>query len=223
MRKDKETILALRREGKSYREIMELVPISKSTLCAWFRPHPDLELIKQCKIEGASLANSERMQKMQAATALKWKNYYDLAKDEARVEFKENRSEELFIAGVCLYWGEGDKNIKCPIRIANTEAPVVRIFAHFMQRYGGARQENLHVSLVLYPDLDQEECEAYWSRELSIDRMRFHKSQIIQGRHKTKRLAYGVGTVVLSNSYVKIKILEWIRLLGEEYPVLLRV
>lgn len=45
----------------------------------------------------------------------------------------------------------------------------------------------------------------------------FIKPTIINGRHKTRRLAYGVCTVSITNKYLKRKLLTWIDLYKKEF------
>ncbi len=49
-------------------------------------------------------------------------------------------------------------------------------------------------------------------KELGLKNSNLYKFQAIPGKHSKKKLRYGVGNTILGNKFLKIKILEWIRL-----------
>jgi len=110
------------------------------------------------------------------------------------------------------YYGEGDKMTKGVIRFANIEFGLHKIFINFIATFLKIDMKYLRFGILLYPDLNIEECRAKWSQELNIPLSNFHKPQIIHGRHKTKRLHFGVGSTIFSSSFLKKKLLLWIEL-----------
>lgn len=153
---------------------------------------------------------------MNALRAKRLSLHYEEARREAKKEFLRHHSDPLFVAALMLYVGEGDKLPKNPVRITNTEVSVLRIFALFLKKYCTVPSEKMRVWILGYPDLDMIKCEKRWSQELKIPMSQFYKSQIIQGKHKSKKLHYGVGTLIISDTRLKAKILEWIDLLCQK-------
>ena len=116
-----------------------------------------------------------------------------------------------------LYAGEGDKSLGSNlVRISNAEARFLRIFKQFIDKHCSVRAGKMHFWVLLYPDNDIDICERYWEKETGISRQQFYKNQRIEGRHKTKKLIYGVGNIIIGDKVLKVKILEWIRLASEE-------
>ena len=116
-----------------------------------------------------------------------------------------------------LYLGEGDKtNANNLVRIANIDFYVLKIFLKFLVSFCGVSKNKIRFWVLLYPDLDLKECEGKWQKELNFNKENFYKAQRIKGRHKTKRLIYGVGNIILGNKRLKIKILKWIDLLSKD-------
>ncbi len=69
---------------------------------------------------------------------------------------------------------------------------------------------------MLYPDLDERVCKEYWIKNTLLKMEDFHKSMVIQGRHKTNKLAYGVCSVGISSAYLHRKISMWIEMLARD-------
>lgn len=212
MRHDKAKIFELRKSGKSYREIQKIVPISRNTLSEWFRNEEWSSHIKQSNVNTQRKASIELLIKMNAGRRVLLDKQYAEVVKTARREFELYKEKSLFMAGLMLYAGEGDKLSPGLIRFANTDFHIHKIFINFIVTFMGVKMENLRCSILLYPDLNIEECKLKWSHELSIPLTQFHKPQIIQGRHKTRKLHFGVGSTIISGSFLKSKLLLWIDL-----------
>jgi hypothetical protein len=216
MRKDKNQAINLRRDGKSYNEISWLLKIPKSTLSDWLRDAEWSQKIKQ-KLDGYTREkHTARIVELDRKRGLLLAEAYQQALIEARQEAHEFKYHPLFIAGIMLYWGEGDKATKSSVRISNVDPILLRLFVCFLKDVCGAKEEDIGASVLLYPDLDDETCRNYWSKEVGLPLENFIKSIRIRGRHKTKRLGYGVCSVYISRTYLKKKMNEWIRILPIE-------
>ena len=112
MRKDRSKAEQLRRSGKSYKEIRSKLGIPIATLSDWFRNAPWSIEIKNKLAGEESLANPNKLQLMIAATKKKFARLHEEYQLEAINEFPLLKDNPLFIAGVMLYWGEGDKKIE---------------------------------------------------------------------------------------------------------------
>ena len=210
MRYDKPKAFELRRQGKTYREIEKLLGVSRSTLCDWFKNEEWSRHIKKLNTEKHIELSVERLEKLNEGRRIMLEKKYKQVEDEAVREFEIYKNNPLFMAGLMLYAGEGDKMTKGVIRLANIDFSLHKIFIKFCEIYLKIDRENLKFSVLLYPDLDIEICKTRWSKELNIPIKNFHKPQIIIGRSKTKRLHFGVGSTIISSSFLKRKLLLWI-------------
>ncbi len=216
MRKDKDQAITLRKAGKSYREIEGLLKVPRSTLSEWFKNEEWSKEIRTRLDEAAVVKNRARIIKLDKVRGEKLEAAYRQAKVEAAEEYSILRFHPLFLSGVMLYWGEGDKVSRHGVRMSNSDPALLKIFAQFLEHAGGIQRDDICVSLLVYPDLNEQTCREYWSHELGLGMEHFRKSVIIQGRHKSRRLNYGVGIVYTSSAYLKVKLLEWIRLYSTE-------
>ncbi len=213
MRPDKSIIFQLRKEGKSYRQIQEETGVSRSTLCDWFHNE---EWSKHLKHKNTSLntkISTERLARLNNDRLKRLLLEYEKAEKEASVQFDYFKKDPLFMAGLMIYAGEGDKRSRNISRITNTEYYLHKIFIKFSEKYLYIPRESIKLALIIYPDNDMDACINSWSKELSIKKENFHKTQIIQGKEKTKRLQNGIAISIISNTViVKKKILMWLKL-----------
>ena len=206
----------MRRDGKSYAEILAALKIPKATLSDWFGQSDWSRDVRKKLTKNATAVGTKRLRELNQIRGTNLKDAYHEAREEARKEFMELKYNPLFIAGLMLYWGEGDKVTRHNTRLTNTDSEMIRLFVFFLTHACQIPEERIKASVLVYPDLNAAECLAYWSRVSKISRSNFTKCIAIRGRHKTKRLPSGVCIVVVSSAYFKTKILEWMSLLPKE-------
>jgi len=115
-----------------------------------------------------------------------------------------------------IYWGEGNKASRNRCGIANTEPAMIKVFMNFLFNVCGIAKEKTKAWILLYPDLNEKICKDYWIQNTGLKHSDFTKSIIIKGKHKTKKLNYGVCNFGANSAYLKCKILVWINLLAKD-------
>ena|SRR3989338_8017082 len=213
MRVEKMHAVALRKQGKSYREIVRTTGIPKSTLFEWFHSEEWSQKIKDRLNELNGKRGAEALDQYRKVAKLRMEREKARVRKEAGIQYKKLQKNPLFIAGIMLYWGEGDKSMKYgQVRLANTDGGLLRIFIAFLRKVCGVAEEKLKAWVLLYPDLNCCTCLTFWKKNLKMSDSQFIKPKVIQGRHPTKRLANGVCTIYIYDPLLKTRILEWIRL-----------
>lgn len=208
MRTDKELAFTLRRQGKSYKEIHNELGMSLSTLSNWFKNVDFSEEIKRSITIQAQKRSTTHLQSLNRARGDLLHAYYAQAETEAIKELKENINNPLFISAVAAYWGEGDKLTKNQLRLTNTDPQMITLFKSFLVKVCKVPESKLRCALFIYEDLDELTCRNYWRKQTGIQH--FHKTMVLPSRHKTKRLPYGICTLVVSSTYLKKKMNIWI-------------
>ncbi len=216
MRKDRGKAIKMRRAGKSYGEIFASLQIPKSTLSGWFVNLDWSQELKQKLRKSIQVEHTVRLKELNKLRGANLKQAYEEARKEARAEFEELKYNPLFIAGIMLYWGEGDKLTNYSTKISNTDPHLIRLYVFFLENVCRIPKEKIHANVLIYPDLNEEKCRLYWASRAHIDLSRFTKCTVIQGKNTTRPLAYGVCMVGISSTYFKAKMLEWLRLLPNE-------
>jgi len=216
MRKDKELAIQLRKKGRSYNELVDILKIPKATLADWFSNEQWSKQIKSRLADKVIEISTARMVDLNKTRGLQLDKAYLQAKVEAAKELENLKYNPLFIAGLMLYWGEGDKVTNGSVRLSNTDPGVIRVYTTFLREICAIPVSKMRGHILVYPDLDKESCLNYWSTESGLDRQYFVKCVTIQGRHKTRRLGYGICSIYVSSTYFKTKMLEWLKLLPIE-------
>jgi len=213
MRKDQEKAFELRRQKKSYKTIAKELGIPKSTLAGWFKNELWSRDIRDELGRTASLSFPEKLKRIVAANKKRWADWHQQARDEAVAEFPKLKDDPLFLAGLMLYWGEGNKTpTSSQVKLANSDPAMIRLFCLFLKKTLLVPEERIKVWLLLYPDLVDSVQKNFWSKATGVPLTQFNKSIYIVGKHPTKRLSYGVCNVTVSSRQLKERIVKWIEL-----------
>jgi len=172
---EKEEAITLRRKGLSYKEILEKVPVAKSTLSVWLQKMPltDAEkaILKRRRESNISVG------RIRAAASL-----HDLkvARDNilfetARKEFELNRKDPFFYVGMALYWAEGSKRSDM-FTFVNSDSDMVFVMLKWMEKFLGVNRNDVHARLYIHKPYAHENCEHYWSSETGIPLKNFRRT-----------------------------------------------
>jgi transcriptional regulator with XRE-family HTH domain len=203
----------LRSEGKSYNFISHETGISKSTLSYWFRGKTEFKEVEKANIEANREASKARLLTYLAKRTLELKHKEFATILDAQKQFEKFKKQPLFMAGLALYAGEGNKLSRQQVTLANSDPLLCLVFVRFMQKYfPDIAKDKMKLWILGYKDHDIAIIEGYWLKILGFERKSLYKTQIIEGKHKTRRLPYGVGSVTISSRFLKVRILELIRL-----------
>jgi DNA-binding transcriptional MerR regulator len=182
----REVARAMRLEGRSYREIRAMVPVSKSTLSLWLKDVPISEeqkaLLNQRQIDGRD----------RRATALRARRLATERRiaGEAALEIGHLSARELFIAGVILYWSEGAKQkpwrAASSVKFINSDVGLFHLYLAWL-RLLDIPIERLTASVSIHETANAEEAQRYWSNISGIPEGQFRKAAIKRHKPKTNR------------------------------------
>ncbi len=171
-RQDKEEALRLRHKGLSYSQIRDLLGVSKSTLSGWLH---DVPLSKE---EMRSLQHSEVViEKIRLTKTKKRESRLRGVFDKVSKDIGSLSERELFLVGLCLYWGEGTKAQAYTVALANTDPTMIRFYLLWLDSMG-IKRERISIRLHLYSDMDIEKETEFWSMETKIPTGSFRKPYI---------------------------------------------
>ncbi len=194
--------------------------MSKATLSEWFSQKEWSAEIRENLSKKLIQTNAESLKNLNRIRGERLNKLYIEAKDDAETEFQTLKTNPLFLAGMFLYWGEGDKANKYQVRISNSEPAIVKIFLSFLENICGVPKDRIWLSVIGYLDMNINETECFWSEKVSLDRDNFQKTMIIPSRSKVKKLAYGTAVAGVSSRFLKEKVLVWLALLEKEFLAL---
>ena len=204
----------LRRLGLSYGEIMDLIPVKKSTLATWCREvrlsDEQYAAIKE-RTYGSRVGIPVDTQKKRRAEI-------ELIQAQACLEAIHLQDDPFWAMGVALYWAEGSKTNR-RLEMAHSEPEALRLLMHWVRRFHDSTA-TFAASINLHFDNDERSARHFWSTELGIDIENFTKTFIKPDGtgHRKNHLAYGVCRVSMrksTNAFVTT--LAWIDFVKESY------
>lgn len=212
---------SLRRSGKSYSEISKKLGIPKSTLSSWFADKKWSQKIKLRLLKKQRSGGKDNLASANKARQKKKESRHARFRNEARNSFEQLKNNPLFLVGISIYWGEGEKANQGRVSVINTDPNLLKIVANFYRECLEIQEEKLRIALYIYDDIDENEAIKFWSKELNVPRKQFIKTQVLKSRSKRtrRRSKYGICNLYFSNTELSIKIREWISLLSRDARV----
>ena len=219
--KEKNKALELRRQGKSIREIARQVNVTKTTVSLWCR---DIELspaqieilhkrmIKggyKGRIKGARMQYRRRLEKIKQANIWGKKHITKLSQ------------KDLFLTGLALYWGEGNKKTR-QVKISNSDLGVINFMIRWFREIWKIETERFTFSILINIIHKHriKDVEIYWSRKTGIPLGQFNKTILIKAKNKKTYKNFNIhyGTAMLGirrSAEIYYKILGLIKALSE--------
>lgn len=180
----------LRRVGLSYGEIMELIPVKKSTLATWCR---DVRLTDEQL--AAIKARTAQEPGLPRDTQRKRRGEIEKLRRMAVDRLPGLLTDPIWLAGTVLYWAEGSKT-RNQLRLANTDPNALRLFISWVHGYLDP-EASFSIQLHLHHGNDELAAREHWQTELGLRTANFHKTYVKpRGTgHRKNHLPHGVCTV----------------------------
>lgn len=220
---DKQRVQELRRQGFSYKEILLQVSVSKDTLSRWCR---DIPLTN--KQQSRLLKNKSFGQRKGSLIAADNKRKLRIAKTqsifiEARKELGTLSTRDLFLTGIALYAGEGNKT-DGKGGFANSDPKMINFMMSWFKEFCDIPLSKFRGAIWLHEGLDEQKAKQYWSALTSIPLNQFHKTYITKNKAGSLKIRknihkFGVFSIRFSDSDKQRKIIGWISaLLDDKIP-----
>lgn len=163
--KEKEIAIALRREGKTYREVLARVSVAKSTLSLWLRSvnlsTPQRQHITQKRLDAGLRGGEKRKQERIRNVAA--------IRSAAASEVGRVTTRELWLIGAMLYWAEGAKqkehNVSAQVRFGNSDPLMLHMFRAWLTHVG-VPDAHVRYSIYLHENNKHrvDDVRRYWAR-----------------------------------------------------------
>ena len=201
----KEFVQKLRSQGLSYREIQKRTTIAKSTLSLWCK---DISLSPQQKTRlGARYDFQLRGAK---ANRVKRQKQIKAIKEEAKSGFSSLTDSEFKVAGLMLYWAEGNKTLYPGV--ANSDPKLIRFMMKWFRQVCFVHNDKFKIHLHLHSGQNEDKIKSFWSKLTCIPLKQFGKSHVKRegSGHKKNVLYMGTAKIGIYNKDLLYKILGWI-------------
>jgi hypothetical protein len=185
-----DTAVAMRREGRSYREIQAVVGVSKSTLSLWLRDVPLTEEQQRALTVRGPEATTGRHAENRAVAARR----RSAVRAGARDQITRLAESELFVAGVVAYWAEGSKNKPWrhgqSVQFMNSDPAMIRLFLCWL-RLLDVSPDRLIFRLHIHESADAAEAIRFWSRVVEAPESQFGRPTLKTHNPQTVRINVG--------------------------------
>jgi len=185
--KEKQKAIALRKEGLSYNEILERIPVAKSTLSLWLR---DIGLAKR---HIQRFTEKRKISQAKAAKACRDKRIRitEEIKSVARKDIKKLNKKELWLIGTVLYWAEGSKqketNVSQRVSFGNSDSEMIKLFLRWLKEICLVEDKGLLIRLYIHRTGDEKKALDYWSKVVKIPIKKFQKTVFKKHNIRTNR------------------------------------
>ncbi len=215
---ERESAIALRRQGLSYREVREQIPVAKSTLSLWFR---DVQLSKRqhqrltdkkkaAQLRGARTRHEQRLSGTEEIMAASMKDIRPLT------------AHEKLIIGAMLYWAEGSKEKEgrwgSRVQFGNSDPRMAKLFQRWLVEAANIDSSRIKYEIYIHDSHAHRVGKVcrYWAQQLDVpieqfQSVYFKRHKINSNRKNQGNGYYGlVRLTVRSSSILNRRISGWI-------------
>lgn len=178
----------LRESGMTYSEIMERVPVAKSTLALWFK-EVNLSIPQKQKITEKRLkAGLRGAMKKKTDRILRMENIIS----KSQKEVGKITEREMWLIGTILYWAEGSKekewNPGTGVSFINMDKNMIKVFLKWLY-FCGVKRNEIRFDLYIHKNNEYriEEIKKYWSKVCNLPVSSFQKIYFKESKMKTRR------------------------------------
>ena len=206
----KEKAIKLRKHGLSYNEILQKVPVAKSTISLWCR-YVKLAPAQIKKLESGRITKNA-LKGIIAIQNMFWRRRCESFLSGVNMLKSKSLANKnsRFIAGLMLYWAEGNKKSKAAI--ANSDPRIIRFTVSWLKEFWDVSPAQIKVHLHIHSGQNENQMISYWSSLTNIPLENFGKSFVKpEGSGYRKNILYN-GTVKIEvkkmgSTYLLFKIL----------------
>lgn len=192
----KKEAVKLRKEGLSYGEILDKVPVSKSTLSRWLRDvglaeRQEQRLTKKRELAQKKAVEARRQQRIERTKKIKKK---------ARNDIDEISKRDLWILGIVLYWAEGakervhdGKTNSSLTKFGNSDPDMIKIFLKWLLEACEVPRDEICFRILLHENSKdrKKEVQEYWSEVTDFDLSKFDRITWKEHKPNTNRKKVG--------------------------------
>lgn len=186
----REKAVAMRLQGRSYREIKQVLGVSQSTLSLWLRDVPLSEEQKAVLKKRRSVAARKRARAIRSTAVARDERIVT----EAAAQILSLDETHLFVAGVIAYWAEGTKNKPWRrgerVTFSNSDPGLILLFLRWLDLLGIAG-DAVSYRVQIHDSADVRAAVRYWGQITGVPPDRFQPPTL--KRHNPRTVNVGDG------------------------------
>lgn len=201
----KQKAIALRKQGRTYSEILTVVPVAKSTLSLWLRE------VGLSKIQKQAITKKKRAAQLKGAKVRKLQRLESTLQiyNESNKDIGRLSQRELFLIGVVLYWAEGTKKVgvrtSVPFEFANSDVEMCKLIIHWLRECCQVQSSDIILRLHIHQSHIAKEValKNFWAKKLGMKAGSF--SQSVVKKHSLKTVRKNTGSDYIGLISIRVK------------------
>ena len=214
----KNKAIELRKQGLSYTEILQQIPVAKSSLSLWLKS----DKLAKSQRQGLTAKKLAGMKRGWESCHRKRVLLTEEIKNTAEKEIDNLTKRELWLIGTALYWGEGNKEKEgrpgSGVKFSNSDPRMIKIFLKWLFEIIQEKREKIYLEIYIHENYKNRlnQVIGYWSdctgfAKNNFIHIYFKKNKINTKRKNIGKNYYGLLRVgVKSSSILQRKIEGWI-------------
>ncbi len=223
----KQKAIKLRKQGKTYSEILTEVSVAKSTLSLWLK-EVGLSISQKQRITEKRKQAQRRGADAQRNKRIKKQNFL-IQKAQSEIGSISNR--ELWLLGIALYWAEGSKEKETHYgsraSFSNSDPRMIALFIKWLRQCIKIPTEDIFADLYIHESHKDkiDEVLKKWSSILKLPLSFFKHTYLKKNKINTKRKNTGalyIGLLrvnIKASSDLNRKITGWIKGITEYWGI----
>ncbi|MEI7890558.1 MAG: hypothetical protein WCI36_01180 [bacterium] len=164
---EKKAAIDLRKKGFSYNEILQKIPVAKSTLSVWLR---DIGIAKKQTQRLTEKRKAAQQKAHQTCRNNRIKKEMKII-TQAKSEIRKISQKELWLIGTALYWAEGSKqketNVSQGVSFGNSDPRMILLFHKWMHECCNIPKERFDYRIYIHETANIEKAKKFWSKLLN--------------------------------------------------------
>jgi hypothetical protein len=162
-RAEQDAARRLRGEGRSVRDIAEILDVSKGSVSLWVR---DIVLTED-QVAALVARNPIYNRQLHGGKARSAASRMRRLASQEEGYLRAQLDESLHVGGCMLYWGEGDKS-RNRLSICNSDVRLLAYFLRFLRECYGVPNDRLSVRCQLHDLSRAADAQLHWANGLGI-------------------------------------------------------
>ena len=223
----KNQAIKMRKDGRTYSEILNTIKVAKSTLSLWLR---DVGL---SKVQKQKISSKKRLAQQKGALAQRNKRIKKMVAviNHAQNEIGKMSERELWFTGIALYWAEGskqrDSSPGARVSFSNSDPKMILLFMKWLEICAKIPLEDISADLYIHEShkANIDTIINKWSQLLHVSKsfiksFYYKKNKINTKRKNTGVLYIGLLRVnIRASSELNRKITGWISGINKNWGI----
>ena len=210
---ERDKAIELRRQGKTFSEILKEIPVSKGSLSYWLK---GIRLTPEqlTRIEYKNEKIKAKFIEFNQLRRLQSERKKGVITNAATREIGILSKRELKLLGIALYWAEGHKSGARSADFVNTDPAMIKLMMRWFREICEVKEEQFRIRISIHNPAVAEKARVYWSEITRLPLAQFTKIYTKlspTSKRKVGKLApNGICAIRISDINLITKIRGWI-------------